>query len=70
MNLLMGNSDFVEPTRTANFSQGVFQPPQPISPAIRTDATAGLFMRWLVVRPALRPMVLFKICFHQNLGGL
>ena len=45
----MGNSDFFQPTRTANFSEEVFQQPQPISPAIRTDATVGLFMRWLVV---------------------
>ena len=40
MNLLMGNSDFFESTRTANFSEEVFQQPQPIPPAIRTDCRA------------------------------
>ena len=38
-----------EPTRTAHFSEGVFQPPQPISPLVRTDLIAGPFMRWLVI---------------------
>ena len=36
----MGNSDFFESICTANFSEEVFQQPQPIPPAIRTDYRA------------------------------
>jgi len=51
MNLLMGNSDFFESTRTANFSEEAFQRPQPIPLAIRTDRRAIYEMTCSVPSP-------------------